>query len=85
MNKNAAFYLQTCWSERYLAKSLTVCPTMFRMNPDYLLIYYNYLYTVVMAGGPLVLLIILNAVIIVVTCLRKSRVSPLFTIFICFS
>uniref|UniRef100_A0A914HZS0 G-protein coupled receptors family 1 profile domain-containing protein n=1 Tax=Globodera rostochiensis TaxID=31243 RepID=A0A914HZS0_GLORO len=46
-------------------RSLQICPTEFRMSHVYYSIYYTYMYTVFMAVGPLVLLIVLNICIVV--------------------
>uniref|UniRef100_A0A1I7X359 G_PROTEIN_RECEP_F1_2 domain-containing protein n=1 Tax=Heterorhabditis bacteriophora TaxID=37862 RepID=A0A1I7X359_HETBA len=35
------------------------------MFQDYLTIYYAYMYTIIMAGGPVVLLIVINSVIVI--------------------
>uniref|UniRef100_A0A183BL30 G_PROTEIN_RECEP_F1_2 domain-containing protein n=1 Tax=Globodera pallida TaxID=36090 RepID=A0A183BL30_GLOPA len=47
-------------------RSLQICPTEFRMSHVYYSIYYTYMYTVFMAVGPLVLLIVLNICIVVI-------------------
>ncbi|KAF7639368.1 G_PROTEIN_RECEP_F1_2 domain-containing protein [Meloidogyne graminicola] len=52
--------------------SLQICPTEFRMNHIYYSVYYTYMYTVFMAIGPLVLLIILN-VGIVLNAIKRPR------------
>ncbi|VDM58453.1 unnamed protein product [Angiostrongylus costaricensis] len=49
----------------YGAVSKDVCPTALRSNPVYLTIYYAYLYTIVMAAGPVFLLILINSAIVV--------------------
>ncbi|ETN80172.1 hypothetical protein NECAME_09338 [Necator americanus] len=58
-------YVVDCWSMPYGAVSKDVCPTALRSNPDYLTIYYAYLYTIVMAAGPVSLLVVINSAIVV--------------------
>ncbi len=63
-----------CWDANFNTSSLQVCPTEFRMNDLYLTVYYVYMYTIVMAAGPLVVLIILNAGIIgVLLCKKRTQ------------
>ncbi|KAE9553806.1 hypothetical protein FO519_002976 [Halicephalobus sp. NKZ332] len=66
--ENIAF---ECWHPRFRSSSLEVCPTPLRFNDTYLYIYYHILYTVFLAIGPLVLLIILNTCIIVASVVLK--------------
>ncbi|CAI5456258.1 unnamed protein product [Caenorhabditis angaria] len=63
-------YVIDCWSLTYNTRSKDVCPTALRANPDYLTIYYAYMYTIVMAVGPVVLLIVINTAIVL--SMRKS-------------
>ncbi|VDK43989.1 unnamed protein product [Cylicostephanus goldi] len=58
-------YVVDCWSMPYGSVSKDVCPTALRTNPDYLTIYYAYLYTIVMAAGPVSLLIVINSAIVI--------------------
>ncbi|CAJ0583580.1 unnamed protein product, partial [Mesorhabditis spiculigera] len=58
-------YTIDCWSLVYRQKSKDVCPTELRQNVDYLTIYYAYLYTIVMAAGPVILLFIINSAIVI--------------------
>ena len=62
-----------CWDPKFDALSLQVCMTSFRMDPLYLEIYYVYGYTIVMAVGPLVVLVIINAIIIIALAVKKQR------------
>ncbi|CAB3400156.1 unnamed protein product [Caenorhabditis bovis] len=66
-------YVIDCWSLVYNTASKDVCPTALRANPDYLKIYYAYMYTIVMAVGPVVFLIVLNSAIVL--SMRKSNSS----------
>uniref|UniRef100_A0A8L8JTK9 G_PROTEIN_RECEP_F1_2 domain-containing protein n=1 Tax=Heligmosomoides polygyrus TaxID=6339 RepID=A0A8L8JTK9_HELPZ len=58
-------YVIDCWSMPYNTLSKDVCPTALRTNPAYLTFYYAYLYTIVMAAGPVLLLIVINSAIVV--------------------
>ncbi|VDL69407.1 unnamed protein product [Nippostrongylus brasiliensis] len=64
-------YVIDCWSLPYRAVSKDVCPTALRSNPAYLTIYYAYLYTIVMAAGPVFLLIMINSAIVIA--MKRSR------------
>uniref|UniRef100_A0A0M3INT3 G_PROTEIN_RECEP_F1_2 domain-containing protein n=1 Tax=Ascaris lumbricoides TaxID=6252 RepID=A0A0M3INT3_ASCLU len=59
-----------CWSVPYSQQSLDVCPTDLRQNQMYFTIYYAWMYTLVMAVGPVILLIVLNSAIVI--CMRRS-------------
>ncbi|MFH4977805.1 hypothetical protein AB6A40_004514 [Gnathostoma spinigerum] len=54
-----------CWSLRHAVVSLDVCPTALRQNQTYFTVYYAWMYTLVMAVGPVILLILLNTCIII--------------------
>ncbi|VDM38590.1 unnamed protein product [Toxocara canis] len=54
-----------CWSVPYSQQSLDVCPTDLRQSQIYFTVYYAWMYTLVMAVGPVVLLIVLNSAIVV--------------------
>uniref|UniRef100_A0A1I7USC5 G_PROTEIN_RECEP_F1_2 domain-containing protein n=1 Tax=Caenorhabditis tropicalis TaxID=1561998 RepID=A0A1I7USC5_9PELO len=66
-------YVIDCWSTMYNTASKDVCPTALRANEDYVRIYYVYMYTIVMAVGPVFLLIIINSAIVI--SMRRSS-SP---------
>ncbi|OZC10282.1 hypothetical protein X798_02589 [Onchocerca flexuosa] len=53
-----------CWHTRFESRSLEVCPDPFRFLPSYKLIYYKYMYSIFLAMGPLVVLVILTLCII---------------------
>ncbi|GMT03125.1 hypothetical protein PENTCL1PPCAC_25299, partial [Pristionchus entomophagus] len=53
-------YVIDCWSLPYKKPSKDVCPTELRGNEMYVSIYYAWMYTIVMAAGPLLLLILIN-------------------------
>ncbi|VBB33290.1 unnamed protein product [Acanthocheilonema viteae] len=55
----------TCWNIVYAEKSIDVCPTDLRQSQLYLTVYYAWMYTVVMAVGPVLILIVLNSAIII--------------------
>ncbi|CAD5228364.1 unnamed protein product [Bursaphelenchus okinawaensis] len=55
-----------CWNTHYSQPSYDVCPTELRQNEIYFTFYYAYLYTIVMAVGPVLLLIILNTAIVII-------------------
>uniref|UniRef100_A0AC34G5B4 G-protein coupled receptors family 1 profile domain-containing protein n=1 Tax=Panagrolaimus sp. ES5 TaxID=591445 RepID=A0AC34G5B4_9BILA len=59
--ENIAF---ECWHSRFDSNSMEVCPTPLRYNDTYLYIYFYVMYTLFLAVGPLVVLIILNTCII---------------------
>ncbi|CAD6189081.1 unnamed protein product [Caenorhabditis auriculariae] len=63
-------YVIDCWSTMYNTTSKDVCPTPLRTNPDYLTIYYAYMYTIMMAVGPVVLLVVINTAIVIT--MRRS-------------
>ncbi len=68
--------LLDCFSLKFNAPSVEVCPAPFRFNPTYMLVYYKYLYSVFLAIGPLVLLIVLNSCIIITSMvLRRGEGS----------
>ncbi|VDK53430.1 unnamed protein product [Anisakis simplex] len=54
-----------CWSVPYSQQSLDVCPTDLRQSEMYFTVYYAWMYTLVMAVGPVALLIALNSAIII--------------------
>ncbi|KAI1716334.1 7 transmembrane receptor (rhodopsin family) domain-containing protein [Ditylenchus destructor] len=54
-----------CWSIPYEMESYDVCPTALRQDETYFTLYYAYGYTIVMAVGPVLILIILNTIIVV--------------------
>ncbi|MCP9257781.1 BMA-FRPR-1 [Dirofilaria immitis] len=54
-----------CWNIGYAEESIDVCPTDLRQNELYLTVYYAWMYTVIMAIGPVLILIILNSAIII--------------------
>uniref|UniRef100_A0A8R1TRZ7 G_PROTEIN_RECEP_F1_2 domain-containing protein n=2 Tax=Onchocerca TaxID=6281 RepID=A0A8R1TRZ7_ONCVO len=54
-----------CWNIGYAEKSIDVCPTDLRQSELYLTVYYAWMYTVVMAVGPVLVLIVLNSAIII--------------------
>ncbi|CAD5235764.1 unnamed protein product [Bursaphelenchus xylophilus] len=62
-----------CWNTHYTQPSYDVCPTELRQNEIYFTFYYAYLYTIVMAVGPVLLLIILNTAIVII--MRHTRES----------
>uniref|UniRef100_A0A915CJL6 G-protein coupled receptors family 1 profile domain-containing protein n=1 Tax=Parascaris univalens TaxID=6257 RepID=A0A915CJL6_PARUN len=53
-----------CWHATFKSRSLEVCPDPFRFLPTYMLIYYKYMYSLFLAIGPLVVLVVLNLCII---------------------
>ncbi|PAV64189.1 hypothetical protein WR25_22011 [Diploscapter pachys] len=53
-----------CYHQYFGGPSIEVCPTTLRYNNLYVEIYYNYMYTIFLAVGPLIMLIILNSFII---------------------
>ncbi|VIO88110.1 Uncharacterized protein BM_BM1902 [Brugia malayi] len=55
----------TCWNIVYFEKSIDVCPTDLRQSQLYLTVYYAWMYTAVMAVGPVLILIALNSAIII--------------------
>ncbi|EFO12339.1 hypothetical protein LOAG_16195, partial [Loa loa] len=55
----------TCWNIIHGKKSIDVCPTDLRQNQLYLTVYYVWMYSIVMAIGPVLILIILNTAIII--------------------
>lgn len=54
-----------CWSLQFWEESVDVCPTDLRVNETYFKIYYAWMYSIVMAVGPVTLLIILNTTIVI--------------------
>ncbi|KAI6191651.1 putative G-protein coupled receptor C02B8.5 [Aphelenchoides bicaudatus] len=58
--------VEYCYNVHYRTFSYDVCPTALRQNEIYYTLYYAYLYTIVMAAGPVILLIILNSAIVVI-------------------
>uniref|UniRef100_A0A7E4VE11 G_PROTEIN_RECEP_F1_2 domain-containing protein n=1 Tax=Panagrellus redivivus TaxID=6233 RepID=A0A7E4VE11_PANRE len=58
-------YVLKCYSIPYREETFDICPTMLRMNDQYLTLYYAYCYTIVMAIGPVLILIALNVAIVV--------------------
>ncbi|CAI4228730.1 unnamed protein product [Auanema sp. JU1783] len=62
-----------CWSMPYNTVSKDVCPTALRSDPDYLTIYYAYMYTIVMAAGPVILLVAINSAIVVFMKRQEKR------------
>ncbi|PIC19405.1 hypothetical protein B9Z55_024971 [Caenorhabditis nigoni] len=66
-------YVIDCWSTMYNTASKDVCPTALRADEDYVRIYYVYMYTIVMAVGPVFLLVIINSAIVI--SMRRSS-SP---------
>uniref|UniRef100_A0A914BZG7 G-protein coupled receptors family 1 profile domain-containing protein n=1 Tax=Acrobeloides nanus TaxID=290746 RepID=A0A914BZG7_9BILA len=66
-------YVISCWSIPYSQQLFDVCPSALRQNQAYFTIYYAYLYTIFMAVGPMVLLVVLNTAIIIV--MRQSYTS----------
>uniref|UniRef100_A0A915Q692 G-protein coupled receptors family 1 profile domain-containing protein n=1 Tax=Setaria digitata TaxID=48799 RepID=A0A915Q692_9BILA len=55
----------TCWNVIYAEKSIDVCPSDLRQSQLYLTVYYAWLYTAIMAVGPVLILIVLNSLIII--------------------
>ncbi|VDK53540.1 unnamed protein product [Anisakis simplex] len=54
-----------CLDERYnLSLSVQICPTELRNNELYYQLYYTYMYTIFMAVGPLLLIVILNICVV---------------------
>lgn len=80
-------YVIDCWSLPYDGPNKDVCPTALRQDEvsycsgivripqEYMTIYYAYMYTIVMAGGPVVLLIVINTAI-VVAMRRQASQNP---------
>uniref|UniRef100_A0A1I7YVA9 G_PROTEIN_RECEP_F1_2 domain-containing protein n=1 Tax=Steinernema glaseri TaxID=37863 RepID=A0A1I7YVA9_9BILA len=64
-------YVITCWSVPYHQPTYDVCPTDLRQSPEYLTFYYAYLYTIVMAVGPVVLLVAINSTIVIM--MRRAK------------
>ncbi|KHN75405.1 putative G-protein coupled receptor C02B8.5 [Toxocara canis] len=63
-----------CIDERYnYSLSVQICPTELRNNVVYYQLYYTYMYTIFMAVGPLLIIVILN--ICVVTAVLKKGAS----------
>ncbi|VDN03439.1 unnamed protein product [Thelazia callipaeda] len=61
----------SCWNVIYNEESIDVCPSALRKSPFYLTIYYVWMYTAIMAVGPVLILIVLNSMIIFA--LRKTN------------
>ncbi|CAD5215838.1 unnamed protein product [Bursaphelenchus okinawaensis] len=61
-----------CWHNQFNAASIEVCPAPFRFHETYTLVYYKYMYSIFLAIGPLILLIILNTCIILSTMVFKT-------------
>uniref|UniRef100_A0A0R3RYY7 G_PROTEIN_RECEP_F1_2 domain-containing protein n=1 Tax=Elaeophora elaphi TaxID=1147741 RepID=A0A0R3RYY7_9BILA len=61
-----------CWHTRFESRSLEVCPDPFRFLPSYKLIYYKYMYSIFLAIGPVVVLVILTLCIIGVSVILKK-------------
>ncbi|KAK0396443.1 hypothetical protein QR680_001717 [Steinernema hermaphroditum] len=61
-----------CWHPQFQNPSLEMCPAPFRFLPSYMLIYYKYMYSLFLAIGPLVVLVILNSCIIFATMFVKK-------------
>uniref|UniRef100_A0A7E4VQU0 G_PROTEIN_RECEP_F1_2 domain-containing protein n=1 Tax=Panagrellus redivivus TaxID=6233 RepID=A0A7E4VQU0_PANRE len=61
-----------CWNTPFDSSLMEVCPTPMRFNQTYTYVYYYILYTVFLAVGPLVVLIILNTCIIVASVVFKK-------------
>ncbi|TKR80290.1 hypothetical protein L596_014386 [Steinernema carpocapsae] len=66
-------YVITCWSVPYSQPTYDVCPTDLRQSPEYLTFYYAYLYTIVMAVGPVALLIAINTTIVIMMKRQKKK------------
>uniref|UniRef100_A0A914DU55 G-protein coupled receptors family 1 profile domain-containing protein n=1 Tax=Acrobeloides nanus TaxID=290746 RepID=A0A914DU55_9BILA len=64
-----------CWHAQFLSRSLEVCPTPLRFEPTYQQIYYKYMYSIFLAIGPLVFLVILNVFIIGASLLKSKNGS----------
>ncbi|KAH7728283.1 Protein FRPR-1 [Aphelenchoides avenae] len=59
-------YVVNCWSVPFTSPNYDVCPTALRQNEVYAIIYYAYGYTIIMALGPVLLLLILNTAIVLI-------------------
>ncbi|CAG9530565.1 unnamed protein product [Cercopithifilaria johnstoni] len=57
-----------CWHTRFESRSLEVCPDLF----SYKLIYYKYMYSIFLAVGPLIVLVILTLYIIGVSVILQK-------------
>ncbi|KAI6188258.1 G-PROTEIN-RECEP-F1-2 domain-containing protein [Aphelenchoides besseyi] len=61
-----------CWHPHFNSWSLEVCAAPFRFHETYTLVYYKYMYSIFLAVGPLIALIILNTCIILFSMVFKS-------------
>ncbi|KAI6174469.1 G-PROTEIN-RECEP-F1-2 domain-containing protein [Aphelenchoides fujianensis] len=61
-----------CWHTHFNHWAVEVCPAPFRFHPTYVLVYYKYFYSIFLAVGPLVVLIVLNTCIILFTMVFKK-------------
>ncbi|CAJ0583920.1 unnamed protein product, partial [Mesorhabditis spiculigera] len=57
----------SCYHNQYDGPSYEVCPAPLRYNEMYATVYYKYMYSIFLAVGPLILLIMLNVCIITVS------------------
>uniref|UniRef100_A0A915DN72 G-protein coupled receptors family 1 profile domain-containing protein n=1 Tax=Ditylenchus dipsaci TaxID=166011 RepID=A0A915DN72_9BILA len=65
--------LLECWHPQFETESYEVCPAPFRFHPTYTLVYIKYMYSIFLAVGPLLLLVVLNSCIILATVVFKKQ------------
>ena len=66
-------FVAECYHPEFEVETLQVCPSQLRINEQYIMVYVTVMYSIFVAAGPLVILIILNSIIILSGCIQSQK------------